>query len=412
MNDGQHHRNVCGVHESSAPSDALEHRSELLGAVRVSVVRCHSYEAPALQEALHTLLEPLGGIGNFVRPGQRVLLKPNLIHPHNSLRGSCTHPSLVAEVARMALQAGARVVVGDSPGYHSASAVARKSGLLNLLSHLHVPLVEFTEQVAVPRDPRDVFRDLRLAREVVEADVLINLPKLKTHSQMLLTLAVKNLFGCVVGTRKAQWHLAAGRDRDLFAQMLLEVYLAARPALNILDGIVAMEGDGPTNGTPRQMNLLAASTDGIALDAVVATLVGVPPEDLATLRAAHTRGVGQTDLSRIDLCGSSIAEIAVTDFRIPSASGAVEFGPKFLQRWLKNVLTPRPGVNESLCEGCGICAKVCPARCISLHETPAHIDIDTASCIRCFCCQEMCPKGAVNIERGRFLKWLAARRRR
>lgn len=410
MSDSQSHRRACSVRGSSASSAAHTERGELLTSERVSLVRCQTYESPALQRALHTLLEPLGGIGRFVRAGQRVLLKPNLIRPHNSLQGSCTHPALVAEVARMTLQAGAQVIVGDSPGYHSANTVARKSGLLDLLSHLGVPLVEFTDEVTMPRGPDDVFRVLRLTRDVVEADVLINLAKLKTHSQMLLTLAVKNMFGCVVGTRKAQWHLSAGRDRDLFARMLLEVYLAARPTLNILDGIVAMEGEGPTNGTPRQMNFLAASSDGVALDAVAAAIVGIQAEDLATLRAARARGVGQSDLSHIDLCGVALEEFAVKDFRLPSACRAAEFGPKFLHRWLRNVFTPRPVVNSSLCEGCGICAKVCPAECITNHEGGARID--TSSCIRCFCCQEMCPKGAVGVERGRLLKWAAARHSR
>jgi len=371
---------------------------------KVSIERCDGYSPEEVMNAMSDALAPLGGIGAFVKPGQTVLLKPNLIHTKNAKNGSCTHPSIVCAAAQLVLQAGGKPIVGDSPGYLSAKAVADKAGLLEALKPHDVPVVEFDKSVAVALQDSSMFRDLRIARRVAEADVVINLPKMKTHVQMFLTLAVKNMFGAVVGTSKAQWHLKAGRNRDLFARMLLEVYRATRPCLNIMDGVIAVEGRGPTDGDPRKVGLLLASEDGIAMDVVVTKLLGCNIDDLPTTRVAGDLGIGETRLKEIEIVGASIDEIKVKDFSLPDHHVDLEFGPSHFRGVLKRLLTAKPAIDHSLCKVCGICAEHCPPRCI--EENNGRVMIDSRECIRCFCCQEMCPQGAVSVKRSLLLNIL------
>jgi len=358
-----------------------------------------------VKAAIQRVLAPLGGIEHFVHRGQRVLLKPNLIHVRNARRGTCTHAAVVAAVAELVLSAGGDPVVGDSPGFLSARRVAAKAGLIDALAPLGVPVVDFDSAVHVNKSSTGTFHDLAIARQAAEADVVINLPKLKTHGQMLLTLAIKNMFGVVVGPRKAQWHLKAGRDRDLFARMLVEVYLAAAPRLNIMDAVIAMQGDGPTGGLPIAGNALLASADGAALDVVATQMVGVAADALATTRAAAAAGAGEARPAGIDLLGGSLDEFVIPAFALPSAQADLVALPALLRWPVKNALTPRPHIDLNACEGCGVCAETCPAAAIT--ERDGRPSIDYEQCIRCFCCQELCPHGAVQVKRGVLLRALS-----
>jgi uncharacterized protein (DUF362 family) len=211
----------------------------------VSLVKCPGYGSPGLEAALERALAPLGGMAAFVRPGQRVLIKPNMLGAYAPERQVTTHPALVLAVGRLALAAGGRVTIADSPALEPFARVAAKTGLAQAAAALGAEIRELSEPTPAPAAPGAVFKGLQLARLALTAEVIINLPKLKTHGQMLLTLGVKNLFGTVVAQRKSEWHLVAGVDRPHFADLLLDIQQTLKPALTILDGVWGMEGRGP-----------------------------------------------------------------------------------------------------------------------------------------------------------------------
>ena len=240
----------------------------------VSLIRCERYDQPELDQAVFRAVDLLGGISRFVKPGDRVLLKPNLLAARAPEKRVTTDPGVVRAVARMVVEAGGRPFIADSPAIESFRKVAQITEMDRVAEELGIELREMERSIPVAHGGRGLFRKLELSADALEADVVINLPKLKTHSQMLLTLGVKNLFGTVVAQRKAEWHYMVGVNRDTFASLLLEIYRSVNPALTILDGVWGMEGHGPSNGRPRQLNLIGASIDAVALDVSVCNLLG------------------------------------------------------------------------------------------------------------------------------------------
>jgi len=366
----------------------------------VAIERAGSYRPDVVQPALARLLAPLGGIAAFVKPGERVLLKPNMLAAREPERAVTTHPELLRGVIGLVREAGGIPLVGDSPGVGGFRRVAERSGLLAVVEETGAELVPFDETVAVRGE--GLFREFQIARPYLEADRLINLPKLKTHEMMTMTCAVKNLFGAVVGAAKAGWHLKAGADRELFARMLLEIYLLRRPDLTIVDGILAMEGDGPGNGDPRLCGLLLAGTNPVAVDVIAAELAGIPRKLLWVERAAEGLGIDGWDRAAIETRGVAVDEMKIPPFRLPHLSD-VQFGlPRFLKNRLRHYLTSRPCGNSEACTLCGICRDACPPRAIEIRG--GKLRFDYHACIRCFCCRELCPEGALDVREGALLK--------
>jgi len=238
----------------------------------------------------------------------------------------------------------------------------------------------------------------------LEADIIINLPKWKTHAQMLLTLGVKNLFGCVPGPRKALWHLKAGDDRKIFAQVLFDIYQVIQPSLTTLDGIVGMEGNGPNSGRPIQLGLILASGDSLSLDQIVCDLVGISRESLLTNRVAFERGMGKDE---IRVFGERVEDVNIPEFQFPTLF-QIDWGlPNFLSKALKNALTSKPVIDKGVCNACGQCAEICPPKALAKKERG--LSFDYGKCIRCFCCLEVCPEGAISIKQGWALKLVSRR---
>ncbi|NER52244.1 MAG: DUF362 domain-containing protein, partial [Symploca sp. SIO1A3] len=230
----------------------------------VSLIRADSYEQQELRSSLETLLEPWGGMGAFVKKGNRVLLKPNLLTAGRPGKECITRPEIVCCVAQLVQEVGGKPFFGDSPAFGSARGVAESNGYLPMMESVNLPIVEFHGQRY--HTVSESFNHLRLSKEAMEADVVINLPKIKSHMQLTLTMGVKNLFGCVPGKMKAWWHMEAGKDESRFGEMLVETARAIAPELTIIDGIIGHEGNGPSGGEPRGLNLLGASEDVFALD--------------------------------------------------------------------------------------------------------------------------------------------------
>lgn len=372
------------------------------------IVRNATYEMKTLRPLIFEMMEAMGG--EQIGRGCRVLIKPNLLSPALQRQAILTHPAVVRAAVEYCNERGVRPLVADSPAVGNFDLLTKVSGLRDALRGLDCECRPFQNSVRV--DIGAPFGEIELAEEAVRADLIVNLPKLKTHSQMLLTLAVKNLFGCVVGYRKPEWHMRAGVDRYAFARLIARIGMTLKPAFNILDGIRALEGQGPgMGGVPRELGVLLASRDPFALDRTVCRMVGLDPERLPILKSAREMGLLAAEAA-ID---GSLPAIA--DFRLPRTTSLV-FGPSFLQGWIRRKLLQRPVCNPALCRMCGECWKICPARAITPGAEPLCFDYDR--CIRCFCCLEVCPFGALQtvetlagkIFRGAAAAILPAGRRR
>lgn len=368
----------------------------------VSIVRCSDYDKEQVYTAVRRAVELIGGMSTFVKPGQRVFLKPNLLKASPPSAAVVTHPEIIRAVIRLVHEAGAKAVVGDSPGMADLHRVCEKSGVLDVIREEGVLLADTDEAVVVKN--KGQFHHFEISRAVWESEVVINLPKLKTHGMMTLTGAVKNLFGCIPGKRKAQWHFNTGVNRAAFARMLVELCSLIKPGLTVMDAVIGMEGNGPGSGDPRRIGLVLAGRDPVAVDAVCGKIVGADDSFLYTERAAREAGIGETFVDRIRILGEELHNVAVTGFLFPPREHTEWPVPEWARRFLKDALTTRPVVDHRQCIQCGICEAHCPQGAIK--NTGQQVLVRYRDCIRCFCCQEFCPKGAITVGKGWALKMI------
>ncbi|MEM7554135.1 MAG: DUF362 domain-containing protein [Cyanobacteria bacterium P01_A01_bin.84] len=300
----------------------------------VSLIRANSYERQILRESLHSLLEPLGGMETFVKPGQRVLLKPNLLTGSRPGKECTTRPEVVYEVAQMVIEAGGKPFIGDSPAFGSAKGVALASGYQAILEELKLPIVDFHGQRY--QVVNEKFNHLLLSKEAMDADVVINLPKVKSHVQLVLTLGVKNLFGCVPGKMKAWWHMEAGKDSQRFGDMLVETARAINPNLTILDGIIGHQGNGPSGGEPRDLGILGASANVYALDRAAIAILNVSPQEVPTV-AASIRANICPSLDKIYYPLLHPDMLQIKDWQLPDNFVPIDFGmPRVIKSTFKH----------------------------------------------------------------------------
>jgi len=364
----------------------------------VSIVKCEGYDEEEVLKGLRKVIGLLGGIEHFVQKGNRVLLKPNLLYGKTPEKAVTTHPFIVKGVIKIVREAGGIPSVGDSPAIGSLARAAEKAGIKRVADEMNCPLVELNRPVIPSKGVETFFKQLEIDQTVLKADVIINLPKWKTHGLTLLTLGVKNLFGCVPGPKKALWHLNAGEDRKTFARILVDLYRIVQPSLTILDGIVGMEGNGPNSGHPIPLGLILASRDAISLDQIVCDLLSISRGTLPTNRVAFEQGLVKDG---IEVVGERMEEVRISHFRLPTLSQPDWNLPGFLSKALKDALTSKPLIDEGRCQACDQCVEICPPKALLKKEKGLFFDY--GECIRCFCCQEVCPGGAIKIEPG----WIA-----
>ncbi len=376
----------------------------------VFIGRCHSYDEEEVERGVREAVLALGGIGRFVRPGQRVLIKPNLLlfkPPETAIN---THPAVVRAVATLVQEAGARAVIADSPGggtgFNAAALrrLYRITGMDEVARTTGAGLNLDCEALEVPFPEGGTVRRLDVMRPAAAADTIINLPKLKTHGLLRFTGAVKNLFGLVPGRIKLGYHTKL-RDTERFSGMLLDIVLWARPVLTIMDAIVAMEGEGPSAGRPRQLGLLIAGEDATAVDLAALDIIRLDPQTVPTVRVAVHRGLTTGRSADLEVVGLPLAEARVADFDVPmTGSPEVLLTPPGIRRWLEQQFVARPRASDR-CTGCGICAQNCPVEAISLRSGHAYMDL--RRCIRCYCCHELCPQHAIELRRSALARLLA-----
>jgi len=301
----------------------------------VSLSRANSYQIETLSASLETLLEPLGGMGAFVKPGDRVLLKPNLLTGARPTKECVTRGEMVYCVAKMVQAVGGKPFMGDSPAFGSAKGVAEANGYLPLLEELNIPIVEFNGKRY--QTVSEEFNHLRLSKQAMEADVVINLPKIKSHAQLTMTMGVKNLFGCVPGKMKAWWHMEAGKDANHFGLMLVETARVIAPDLTIVDAIIGHEGNGPSGGVPRELGVLAASPDVFACDRALIEIVNVDPNIIPTITASQRLGLCP-ELTDIHFPLEHPDTLKITDWKLPDNLIPIDFGlPRVVRSTFKHL---------------------------------------------------------------------------
>jgi uncharacterized protein (DUF362 family)/Pyruvate/2-oxoacid:ferredoxin oxidoreductase delta subunit len=345
----------------------------------------------------------------FVQPGQRVLVKPNLLIGRAPEEAVTTHPAVIQAVVELAQEAGGRVMVGDSPSgpftVGRLRSAYHKSGWIEAAQRTGAELnYQIDGVVRLPHEDGHLLKLVDVAAYATQADVIISLPKLKTHGLMRFTGAIKNMFGVVPGLTKAGYH-AKLQTADRFAHMLIDVLTLITPALTIMDGIVGMDGNGPSGGDPFPCHVLLASTDGIALDEVAVRLVGFDPQRIPPLRAAIERGLSSGRWEDIELLGDDFDALKVNGFR-PAATGRGMSGlPSFLRNLVSRSLVATPQATAA-CTGCDDCERMCPVEAITIVDGRARMDLET--CIRCYCCHEVCPERAIELRRpwlSRLVNW-------
>ncbi len=374
----------------------------------VALVLCGSYRKEEVEESVARGIALLGGIGRFVQKEEKVLLKPNMLGRFEPEKAVTTHPSVFGAVGRLLRESGCKnLSFGDSPGPKSLSVarVAEGCGLMEAAGELGIPLADFTSggQVQVPNGR--VCKHFTICEGVLQADAIVSLSKMKTHALERLTGAVKNTYGCVLGLNKGAGH-AKYPDAIRFARMLADLNTVVKPRLHIMDGIVAMEGNGPSSGTPVEMKVLLFSEDPVALDSVFCRLTSLPPALLPTNVAAEQAGVGTWREEQITVLTPegeiSMDEMArrygKPEFRVFRGAGAKGYALNLTR--LIPALRERPVADPQKCVRCGMCVESCPVegKAIFLDKVRDKAPrYNYQKCIRCYCCQEMCPAKAISV---------------
>ena len=364
----------------------------------VAVVRCKTYDVEAVKPALEEALNAVNGL-DFVMPGMKIIIKPNLVSFKKPDAAATTHPALLEALVEMLLARGADVTIGDSPGGpHSLPLLNRVYAATGMdrLEKLGAKLNRNMNEKTVDFPEGKVLKNFTYTEYLDEADAIIDFCKLKSHGMLGMSAAVKNLFGTIPGLKKPEVHYKFQNDAE-FADMLVDLNEYFKPRLAICDAVVGMEGNGPTAGTPRQIGAIIASKSTYYADVVGAELIGMNIDGLPTLQAAYERGFAPASSKNLRVYGD-IRALTVDDFKAPPVRG-LSFMRKgnVLHFISKAALEHKPTLKKRLCVGCGECARMCPAKAIKIKNKKPHINRE--KCIRCFCCQEFCPRAAMVAHR-------------
>jgi len=372
----------------------------------VSIVKASKYDKTTVSKALEETFYNLGGIEKFIRPGMKVALKANLVMKKKPEEAATTHPILVGELARIIKNAGAEALIIDSPGgvytRSNLEDIYKGTGIKEVAEEVGAQLNYDTSEVEVQNTEGKFIRKLKILKPLVEADFVINLPKLKTHGQMVYTGAVKNMFGAIAGISKLEYHFNM-KEYDRFADALIDIFLSSKPNLSIMDAIVGMEGSGPTAGFPKEIGVVLASENAFNLDMTALNIVNIDPKSVPVMKNSIERGLCPDRIDEIEMIGVPLDSVKVKDFDVPALEGLQEI--RFVNNdYLKSLIgfmLPKPVFILNKCVGCGDCMRNCPSKAIQMKNKKPKLKL--SKCIRCFCCQELCPAKAIEIKRNRVV---------
>jgi uncharacterized protein (DUF362 family)/Pyruvate/2-oxoacid:ferredoxin oxidoreductase delta subunit len=359
--------------------------------IKVSVVKCNSYKKDEVYRTVKKAVDLIGGIEKFVKKDQKVLLKPNLLSACKVEKRVTTDPAIVEAVIRLLKPVTKNIFVGDSPAVHSTNKAMSSSGIKAICNKHNVEIADFSEFDNNKYPKGKKLKGFQIAKIVNDVDVIINLPKFKTHNYMVFTGAVKNLYGCISGAIKASLHFTFPKRTD-FALMLLDLdnYLKPKVKLNIMDAVIGMEGPGPNNGYPRRLNFVSASEDSLALDKVMCEIVNIKEHDVPILQISEKK-IRKKDIKTVG------DKINVRNFNYPKSFTFFDVVPSSFGNILRNMLRSKPIIDKEKCKGCEECVVICPAKTIKIINTKAHIL--SRECIRCYCCHEICPYNAIRLKK-------------
>jgi uncharacterized protein (DUF362 family)/ferredoxin-like protein FixX len=367
---------------------------------RVSLQKCDDYSLEHLLNAIGKNLEPWGGMRAILQDKESVLLKLNLLGSAPPEAAVTTHPAFLEAVIALIQEEGINPLLGDSPGGVQTSASFQRlltvTGIARVAQKTGCRTLFFNEDTTVYQSELSrTFKKFQIPRILTEVDAVIGLPRFKTHQLTTITGAVKLLYGYLPGSLKAEYHLHTGKNVHTFAELLCDLYATFPPVFSLMDAVVAMEGNGPRHGSPRHLGLILASPSSGALDYVMSYVAGFDPMRIPTVAKAAERGLGPGGLQGIEICGEPLEALRCHDFCPPDAH-RIRYVPEFLFSAAQAVLAARPVINPLRCRSCGVCELNCPSRAI-FRQKDASFSIHSSRCIRCFCCQELCPEGAVEI---------------
>jgi uncharacterized protein (DUF362 family)/Pyruvate/2-oxoacid:ferredoxin oxidoreductase delta subunit len=367
---------------------------------KVALIRCDTYADVQVLKAIRTGLDLLGGISMFAKSGESIVMKPNILIGTDPDKGVTTHPAVFKAVGKLLKEAGASVYYGDSPAFGKSKANLRRSGLKQVGDELGFNLTDFDSGRPVSHKDALLVKKFVIANGVLDSDGLVSLPRLKTHGLVRFTGAVKNQFGCVPGLLKGQYHVKLPDPYD-FSAMLVDLNTLIKPRLYVMDGIRAMEGNGPRSGKLKQLNVLLLSSDPIALDATACRIIDLDPEIVPTSKPGEKAGLGTYHIENIELVGESVESFLDPGFEVNRTPPVSSSGGRF-RTFMKNRITQRPVIDKAKCTSCGTCVRMCPVEPKAVDwdkgdqsKPPKH---DYDQCIRCYCCQETCPEGAIFID--------------
>jgi uncharacterized protein (DUF362 family)/Pyruvate/2-oxoacid:ferredoxin oxidoreductase delta subunit len=370
---------------------------------KVALKKCNDYSRDKVAEAIKEIFIALG-LSEIIKPGKKVLLKPNLLMAFAPEKNVTTNPEIVKAVADEVSRLGGEVTIGDSPGgVGSMYDWVIKETKMDTLGY---PIVSFDEKgMRKINMPGAKVNPVLISNTVLNADIVINLAKMKTHEFTKMTCGIKNLFGCVPGLQKVNYHLEAPDPED-FASAMVDIFQNVKPAVTIVDAVISMEGSGPTNGKQKSTGYIFGSRDTVAVDAVAATMMNFEPMEIPMIRIAAQRGLGKMLMEEISLEGDAF--YVFKDFEHPRGDSSLKrFIPKKMLGLLRPVirmLSVKPRINNKKCVKCGMCVKSCPAQAIDGIK----FKIDDKKCIICFCCRELCKYDAVERKESflwKVLKW-------
>lgn len=381
---------------------------------KVSITKCSTYEDQIIEKSIEKLMEPLGGFEAFINKDEKVLIKPNLLMAKQPEFCVTTHPAVIKAVIKAVIPITQNIIIADSPGagypytVGNLKKVYKTCGLDKVADETGVKLNYDLNYKSISKPDGYLLKLFDIIAPVLEADKIINVCKLKSHMFTGISCAVKNMFGAIPGVQKPGYHSKL-IEANNFATMLLDLYKLTNPCLSIMDGIIGMEGDGPSAGTPKEIGLLMASPCAIALDAVLCKILGKNPETIPHIRAAINKKLISSQFSEIEILGVSLEDAIINDFVWPKilitadGFGGLPFYQKIAYPFFKEILSMKPIVDEDNCISCGVCEKACPVKAINMDSDKA--EIDNKKCIRCYCCHELCPEKAVKLNE-HFIKKL------